>query len=104
MTLDFEREKPELKLLSAKILMGFDVNSILSLAAGGDAARMSLFSKQVKELEAFFDVARRKRTRSELALAARDPRPSYRGNGLSARCCLYGQPYEQKELRISRNP
>lgn len=29
----------------------------LSLAAGGDPARMSLFSKQVKELEAFFGVA-----------------------------------------------
>jgi len=29
----------------------------LSLAAGGDPARMSLFSKQVKELESFFGVA-----------------------------------------------
>ena len=29
----------------------------LSLAAGGDPARMSLFSKQVKELEGFFGVA-----------------------------------------------
>src|SRR5512135_1590479 len=29
----------------------------MSLAAGGDPARMSLFSKQVKELEAFFGVA-----------------------------------------------